>query len=60
MLHTSQILFPQTFGVLKDVICGKRFGSDDEAIEEVKKYVTVSTIFTLVQEGDRSLAPCRH
>jgi hypothetical protein len=58
--HTSQILLPQTFGVLKDAICGKRFGSDDEVIEEVKKYMTVSTIFTPVQEGDRSLAPCRH
>jgi hypothetical protein len=41
-------------------ICGKRFGSDDEVIEEVKKYMTLRTIFTLVKEGNRSLAPCRH
>lgn len=33
---------------------------DDEVIKEVKKYMTASTIFTLVQEGDGSLAPCRH
>jgi hypothetical protein len=30
-------LLPQLFAVLKDAICGKKFGSDDEVIEEVKK-----------------------
>jgi hypothetical protein len=51
-------LLPQTFGVLKDAICGKRFGSDDEVTEEVKKYMTEYNIHTGTR--DRSLAPCRH
>jgi hypothetical protein len=35
------------FGALKDDICGKRFGSDDEIIEEVAANIK----FELVQEG---------
>jgi len=37
----SHFLF---FGAFKGAICGKRFGNDDEVIEEE----TVNTIFTLV------------
>jgi hypothetical protein len=40
------------FGALKDVIRGKRFGSNDEVIEEV--IVAMSAGFRLVQDGDTS------
>lgn len=38
---------PHLFGALKDDICGKRFGSDDEITEEVAANIK----FELVQEG---------
>jgi hypothetical protein len=47
------------FGVLNAVICGKRFGSDDKIIEEMKEWLQVQNL-VWYKKGIDAFVSCWH